>query len=310
MLASFDTEKISIICGDTLVAHCCGAIIKHFYILAGKDAEKLSVHCIANRSDIQPHMVENKDLVFFIETSMSSMPLHQDTTYVYISNSSRETLFPIEKNVIHLDGANGTVCTTLWQYFFSSYTEKSTPTCVSYIDNYTKGSASERAENFYYGMSLMETCPDTAQNFWESLFDCRENISSSASEEEIMERMKWDSMLQVVNMGSIVKVYLVLQTERACDYAMMYPNAVIVNIKDCIQDVLLSSFPEEDFVITCHVCGLTNDGVDIIFQYTIYTNKDNVNALALASKYGGSGTSRKATFLSTREPKDIGFNNE
>ena len=114
---------------------------------------------------------------------------------------------PLPLRVYHKIGVSG--CELTWQTLFDD--RRTTPPAVWMVGRYDvwDHSADNRIVPFVTGLTLLITDPaeDDGYSFWKACFETLDCLGPDASPEKRAERMRWDVVLQVLNMGITAHLY-------------------------------------------------------------------------------------------------------
>lgn len=99
------------------------------------------------------------------------------------------------------------------------------PRIISYIERFLRGEDDGVAADAYFGLELVETDPrildtydDVSGDMWNNLLkEISEDDFTNLTDAERMERLQWDATMQLVNMGSIIRTYIQLKTQKLID---------------------------------------------------------------------------------------------
>lgn len=172
-------------------------------------------------------------------------------------------------------------CELVWEFLF---TGEKLPKVIEYLGNYDVWKLKENVLAFQYGFRIFDTNPNN-QEFWSKYFN--------ASKEMIND---------VIDKGNVILEFVKLENEKYCQNAFEvefegYKTIVVNKLQTSSQ--LFESVWNPDKYDLMMAFGLNKKGV---WNFSIYTAKDNVDCSQLARKYGGGGHKSASGFALNKLP--------
>ena len=205
--------------------HCSAAIWKYHHELQ-KGSTELVLREI-NHGYKQEELfdgLQTTDHVVFLDMrptdlDFGSLGEHVETVLIIDHHKTTQSMLTGFENTAHypaLDYAlqNSVVDTTkaaselVWEYCFKGTNIPRSVWLVSKYDMW-QHDEDERIVQFATGLKLLITDPNTEDGyeFWKYTFENSEDIPAQLSPEEKANRMRWDVVFQVINMGQVAQMY-------------------------------------------------------------------------------------------------------
>lgn len=219
--------------------------------------------------------------------------------------------FDVSTGELLIDGYRTDTCdlgVELWTYLEALCPEMGTkvPACVKAIDHVMSENATIGERAFFEGLTLCETRPRFAYEFWAALFNTLDALPDDASDEERAKRMQWDAYMQVCNMGNIIVEHIAHKTRLLLRYIkpMTLPGcggaqAALVNTRDADID-MLKAYCKRKYP-RCPYCGIYYQENKLYpeFHVELLANSEEADCRAIAEKMDGYAPSNDACIFCT-----------
>ena len=208
-------SKIVVFYHNDADGHCAGAIYKQFIM----DKDPLMKDTVLEMHEINygytydwmSVLISGADLIVFVDfcptqKDMEDLLNKNIPLEIYDHHKSSEWVKTVpDITVHHLSDQSG--CQIVWDL---CYPTKPMPPAVWMVGQWDLWKHDDpRVVPFVTGLRMLITDPSTEDGyeFWKACFDTADCLPADADPEEKAKRMKWDVVMQVINMGQVAQMY-------------------------------------------------------------------------------------------------------
>lgn len=215
-------SKTRVFYHDDADGHCAAAVYK-YAMDSNETPIELDLHAINygyTYADISEDMEdvscvvfvdfcpEEKDLQALIETGKDIKVFDHHASHVWAKEYDNTGVKGRKQKITVYFSSIESGCELVWNTLLG---DTKMPPAVWMTGRYDMWdhTADERIVPFMTGMKLIITDPSTEDGyeFWKACFETIDTLPANAPAEERAKRMKWDVVLQLINMGNVAHMY-------------------------------------------------------------------------------------------------------